>query len=101
MLIQSRKAVGLFHHQRRTMDKAKVNERMIFDYEERRNALLADGYRLRHETILPDGVICRLHPMANGNDIILSAKANQLQQKTNNVIVHTQQYGEDNPMRQH
>lgn len=74
------------------MNRAKVNERMIFDYEERRNALLADGYRLRHETILPDGVICRLHHMANGNDIILSAKANLLQQKTNNVVVHSQTY---------
>jgi hypothetical protein len=94
-------AAGSSHQQRRTMNKARVNERMIFDYEERRNALLADGYRLRHETILPDGVICRLHHMANGNDIILSAKENQLQQKTNNVIVHTQQYGEANPMRQH
>lgn len=83
------------------MNKAKVNERMIFDYEERRNALLVDGYRLRHETILPDGVICRLHHMANGNDIILSAKANQLQQKTNNVVVHTQYYDEADSMRQY
>lgn len=101
MRTQSQKAAGLFHQQHRTMTKAKVNERMIFDYEERRNALLADGYRLRHETILPDGVICRLHHMANGNDIILSAKANQLQQKTNNVVVHQQNYGEANPMHQH
>ena len=83
------------------MDKAKVNERMIFDYEERRNALLADGYRLRHETILPDGVICRLHHMANGNDIILSAKANRLLQKTNNVVVHLQFYGHADSMYQH
>lgn len=100
MRTQSQKAAGLFHQQRRTMTKAKVNERMIFDYEERRNALLADGYRLRHETILPDGVICRLHHMANGNDIILSAKANQLQQKTNNIVVHTQDYDETNSMHQ-
>ena len=93
-------AAGLSHQRRRTMNKAKVNERMIFDYEERRNALLADGYRLRHETILSDGVICRLHHMANGNDIILSAKANQLQQKTNNVVVHTQNYDEADSMHQ-
>lgn len=83
------------------MTKAKVNERMIFDYEERRNALLADGYRLRHETILSDGVICRLHHMANGNDIILSAKANQLQQKTNNVVVHTQNYDKADTVHQY
>lgn len=101
MRTRSQKAAGFVHQTLRTMTKAKVSERMIFDYEERRNALLADGYRLRHETILPDGVICRLHHMANGNDIILSAKANQLQQKTNNVVVHTQDYAETNPMHQH
>ena len=95
------KEAGFVHQTRRTMTKAKVNERMIFDYEERRNALLADGYRLRHETILPDGVICRLHHMANGNDIILSAKANQLQQKTNNVVVHTQNYDKADTVHQY
>lgn len=83
------------------MTRAKVNERMIFDYEERRNALLADGYRLKHETILSDGVICRLHHLANGNDIILSAKANQLQQKTNNVVVHTQIYDKADSMHKY
>lgn len=66
---------------------------MIFDYEERRNSLLADGYRLRHQTILDDGVICRLHHMANGNDIILSARRDQLIQKTNNVVTHSHNYG--------
>lgn len=94
-------AAGSSHQQRRTMNKAKVNERMIFDYEQRRNSLLADGYRLRHETVLSDGVICRLHHMANGNDVILSAKANQLQQKTNNIVVHTQHYDEADSMRQY
>lgn len=83
------------------MNKARVNERMIFDYEQRRNSLLADGYRLRHETVLSDGVICRLHHMANGNDVILSAKANQLQQKTNNIVVHTQHYDEADSVRQY
>lgn len=71
---------------------------MIFDYEQRRNALLADGYRVRHETVLTDGVICRLHHMCNGNDIVLSAVHNQLQQKTNNVVVHTQFYDKKNEM---
>lgn len=80
------------------MNRTIVSERMIFDYEERRNALLADGYRIRHETVLEDGVICRLHHMCNGNDIILSAVHNQLQQKTNNVVVHTQSYDTKNEM---
>lgn len=80
------------------MNKAIVSERMIFDYEQRRNALIADGYRVRHETVLTDGVICRLHHMCNGNDIVLSAMHNQLQQKTNNVVVHTQFYDKKNEM---
>lgn len=65
---------------------------MIADYEERRNSLLSDGYRLRHETILNDGVICRLHHMSNGNDIVLKATDNVLVQKTNNVTTHSQTY---------
>lgn len=65
---------------------------MIADYEERRNALLADGYRVRHETVLDDGVICRLHHMSNGNDIVLTARQNVLTQKTNQIVVHSQTY---------
>lgn len=75
-----------------------VNERMIFDYEERRNALIQDGYCVRHETVLQDGVICRLHHMCNGNDIILSARGQRLQQKTNNIVVHQQFYDKASEM---
>lgn len=66
--------------------------RMIADYEERRNSLLADGYRMRHETIFSDGAMCRLHHMSNGNDIILYARSKILQQKTNHVVTHEQRY---------
>lgn len=83
---------GLPHQQHRTMNKAIVSSKMLADYEERRNALLTDGYRVRHETVLNDGVICRLHHMSNGNDIVLSAKQNELVQKTNRIIVHRQFY---------
>lgn len=62
------------------------------DYEERKCALLIDGYRLRHETRLPNGIICRLHHMSNGNDIVLSAINHVLTQKTNHIIVHSQSY---------
>lgn len=65
---------------------------MIADYEERRNSLLNDGYRLRHETILTDGVMCRLHHMCNGNDIIIIAKGSKITQRTNNVVTHEQTY---------
>jgi len=65
---------------------------MIYDYEERKNSLLADGYRLRHETIFNDGAFCRLHHMCNGNDITLSARSGLLQQKTNHIITHEQRY---------
>lgn len=74
---------------------ATVNERMIADYEERRNALLRDGYTLRHETILNDGVICRLHHMSNGNDITISAIGSRLMQKTNRIVSHIQIYPND------
>lgn len=74
------------------MEHKSINARMIADYEERRNSLLNDGYCLRHETILGDGVICRLHHMCNGNDIVITAKGSQLTQRTNNVVTHVQNY---------
>lgn len=69
-----------------------INERMIADYEERRNSLLLDGYRLRHESVLMNGVICRLHHMSNGNDIVIKAIGNKLTQLTNHVVTHQQNY---------
>ena len=72
-----------------------VSAKMIRDYEERRNALLIDGYRVRHETVLADGVVCRLHHMSNGNDIVIIAKGHHLQQKTNHITVHSQDYVDD------
>lgn len=74
---------------------ATVSVKMIHDYEERRNALLVDGYRVRHETVLADGVICRLHHISNGNDIVIIAKGHHLQQKTNHITVHSQDYVDD------
>ena len=68
------------------------NVKMIADYEERRNSLLMDGYRVRHETVLADGVICRLHHMSNGNDIVIRAIGHTLVQKTNNIVTHSQVY---------
>ena len=74
------------------MTNSKVSPKMIADYEERRNSLLMDGYRLRHETILPTGVVWWLHHMSNGNDITIRATDNVLTQQTNHVITHTQSY---------
>lgn len=74
------------------MGTKSFSARLIFDYEERRNSLLLDGYRLRHETIFPDGAMCRLHHMSNGNDIIISARGTQLIQKTNNIVTHQMTY---------
>lgn len=68
------------------------NKKMIADYEERRNSLLMDGYRVRHETVMANGVICRLHHMSNGNDIVIRAIDNTLIQKTNNIVTHSQSY---------
>lgn len=76
----------------KNMVKNNINARMIADYEERRNSLLHDGYRLRHESVLMNGVICRLHHMSNGNDIIIKAINNKLTQLTNHVVTHQQNY---------
>lgn len=75
--------------------------RMIADYEERRKSLLADGYRQRHETILEYGAVCRLHHMANGNDIVLTALRDTLTQKTNGVITHQKSYDDGDTLYQH
>ena len=84
--------VGL-HLKRRTMNiQTTFSQKMIADYEERRNSLLMDGYRVRHETVLADGVICRLHHMSNGNDIVIRAIGHSLVQKTNNIVTHSQSY---------
>lgn len=74
------------------MEQRLFSERMIADYEERRNSLLMDGYRLRHETIFDDGAMCRLHHMSNGNDVVLIARGVLLTQKTNHVVTHEQRY---------
>lgn len=68
------------------------SKKMIADYEERRNSLLLDGYRVRHETVLADGVICRLHHISNGNDIVIRAFGHTLIQKTNNIVTHSKSY---------
>lgn len=73
---------------------------MIADYEERRDSLLMDGYRLRHETILPNGVVCRLHHMSNGNDITIRAVDNMLMQKSNGVMNYLQLYATNPEMHQ-
>lgn len=74
------------------MKMNSINARMIADYEERRNSLLQDGYRLRHESVLMNGVICRLHHMSNGNDIVIKAIGNKLTQLSNHVVTHEQNY---------
>lgn len=73
----------------------KISKRMIADYEERRNSLLRDGYRMRHETVLNDGVVCRLHHMSNGNDIVIVARGHHLEQRINHVTNHAQDYQDD------
>lgn len=69
--------------------------RILADYGERKAALLADGYAVRHETMLHDGVFCRLHHMANGNDITLCVNDDTLVQKTNHITTFSQTYETD------
>lgn len=78
------------------MESLKYSKsRILADYGERKAALLADGYAVRHETILHDGVFCRLHHMANGNDITLCVHDDTLVQKTNHIITFSQTYEAD------
>lgn len=74
------------------MQRSDIDAQMIFDYEERKHSLLADGYRIRYESILMNGVMCRLHHMCNGNDIILKAIGHTLTQLTNRVQTHVREY---------
>lgn len=69
--------------------------RILADYGERKAALLTDGYAVRHETVLPTGVFCRLHHMANGNDITLCVHDMTLVQKTNHIVTFSQTYETD------
>lgn len=74
------------------MSQKHSNAVMLADYEERKRSLLADGYCLRFESCLVNGVMCRLHHMANGNDIVLKAIGTTLTQLTNHVVTHAQRY---------
>lgn len=69
--------------------------RILADYGERKTALLADGYAVRHETMLSNGVFCRLHHMANGNDITLCVHDSTLVQKTNHIVTFCHNYEAD------
>ena len=69
--------------------------RILADYGERKAALLLAGYTVRHETVLPSGVFCRLHHMANGNDITLCVHDDTLIQKTNHITTFSQTYETD------
>lgn len=71
------------------------NARILADYGERKAALLLDGYVVTHETVLPGGVFCRLHHMANGNDITLCVHDDMLIQKTNHITTFSQTYETD------
>lgn len=76
-------------------NRKHFNSRILADYVERKAALLADGYAVRHETMLHDGVFCRLHHMANGNDITLCVHDLTLVQKTNHIVTFSQTYETD------
>lgn len=71
-----------------------LDDRLMHDYRERLGSHLQDGYCLRHETYTSQAVVCRLHHMANGNDIILIAdgKNHTLTQKTNRIVTHFHDY---------
>lgn len=70
--------------------------KMIADYEERLRSLRSDGYCLRFDTGSKNFRFASLKHMANGNSITLSLNVHTrtLQQLTNHVLTHRQEYPE-------
>lgn len=68
--------------------------KLLAVYEERIKSLLDDGYKIRHRTNFRTFEVCRMHHMANGNDIILYADLEEYEiiQKTNQVVTHKETF---------
>lgn len=74
--------------------ESSLRDRVIQDYLERMRSHLSDGYVIRHATSLDNLYMCRLKHMANGNEIVLSARLDDLTltQRTNHVVTFHNDY---------
>lgn len=77
----------------RATDKQRM-AKLLAVYEERIESLLDDGYKVRHRTNFRTFEVCRLHHMANGNDIVIFADLVDFEiiQKTNQVVTHKETF---------
>ena len=77
----------------RAIDQKRM-AKLLAVYEERIQSLLADGYKIRHRTNFRTFDVCRMHHVANGNDIVLFADLIEYEiiQKTNQVVTHRETF---------
>lgn len=77
----------------RAIDQQRM-AKLLAVYEERIKSLLDDGYKVRHRTNFRTFDVCRMHHMANGNDIVLFADFVEYEiiQKTNQVVTHKETF---------
>lgn len=77
----------------RAIDKTRM-AKLLAVYEERIKSLLDDGYKVRHRTNFRTFEVCRMHHMANGNDIVIFADLVEYEiiQKTNQVVTHKESF---------
>ena len=68
--------------------------KLLAVYEERIQSLLDDGYKIRHRTNFRTFEVCRMHHMANGNDIVIFADLvdYEIVQKTNQLVTHRETF---------
>lgn len=77
----------------RAIDQQRM-AKLLAVYEERIKSLLDDGYKVRHRTNFRTFDVCRMHHMANGNDIVIFADLvdYEIIQKTNQVVTHRETF---------
>lgn len=77
----------------RAIDQKRM-AKLLAVYEERIQSLLDDGYKIRHRTNFRTFEVCRLHHIANGNDIVIFADLvdYEIIQKTNQVVTHRETF---------
>lgn len=77
----------------RAIDQTRM-AKLLAVYEERIKSLLDDGYKVRYRTSFRTFVVCRMHHMANGNDIVIFADlvVYEIIQKTNQLVTHRETF---------
>ena len=71
----------------------RSSERLEKVFDQRVKSLVEDGYCVRFTHKTHDLMMCRLHHMSNGNDVIVKGypTSQRIVQFTNHVLVHHEQ----------